>query len=153
MTQIAYDADANGKPDTWAYMDGARVVRLEADENDDGRIDRWEFYPPGGSAGVRQPPERIERATRNDGKVARWEFFEQGVMVRVEEDTTGDGRVDKWETYRDGALTVLALDTTGRGKPDRRLLYGADGTLDRIEVDAAGTGTFQAEPRPRDRRP
>ncbi len=26
-------------------MDGVRLIRLEADENEDGKIDRWEFYP------------------------------------------------------------------------------------------------------------
>ena len=25
-------------------MDGSRVVRIEIDQNEDGRIDRWEYY-------------------------------------------------------------------------------------------------------------
>jgi hypothetical protein len=144
LTRIDYDANANGKTETWAYMDGARLIRLEADENEDGKIDRWEYYPAaGGAAALKQPPERIERATRFDGQVSRREFFAGGVMVRVEEDTDGNGSTDKWETYADGALAVLALDTRGRGKPDRRLIYRPDGSLDRIEADASGSGDFQ----------
>jgi hypothetical protein len=143
LTRLDYDANANGKHDTWAYMDGARLTRLEADENEDGRIDRWEFYPATASASLKQPPERIERATRLDGRVSRREFFEGGVMVRVEEDTDGNGSIDKWETYARGALTVLALDTRGAGKPDRRFIYRPDGSLDRIEEDPSGSGRFE----------
>lgn len=150
LTKLDYDANKNGKPDTWAYMDGPRVIRLEADENEDGRIDRWEYYPPipaaGGASGMgKQSPERIERSARLDGQVSRREFFEGAQMVRVEEDTDGNGATDKWETYSDGALTVLALDTSGKGKgkPDRRLIYRPDGSLDYVEADADGAGNFQ----------
>ena len=146
LARLDYDSNNNGKPDTWAYMDGARLVRLEADENEDGKIDRWEYYPaaaPAAGAPARQPPERIERATRLDGQVTRREFFEGAHMVRVEEDTDANGAVDKWETYTEGVLAALALDTSGRGKPDRRLIYKSDGSLDRIEVDRTGAGTFE----------
>lgn len=143
LTRLSYDSDNDGKPDSWAFMDGARLLKLEADENQDGRVDRWEYYPATGDGGVKQPPDRIERATRFDGKVSRREFFEGGVMVKVEEDTDGDGRIDKWETYSGGTLTVLALDTKGLGKPDRRLVYTPDGALDRIEADADGSGQFR----------
>jgi len=143
LTKLAYDSNANGKEDTWAYMDGARLVRLEADENEDGKIDRWEYYPAGPATGPKQAPDRIERATRADGRVSRREFFEKGALVRIEEDTDGNGAIDKWETYTEGALSVLALDTSGRGKPDRRLIYRADGRLDRVEADPTGSGDFQ----------
>lgn len=140
LTKLDYDANGNGKPDSWAYMDGTRLIRLEADENEDGKIDRWEYYPAGA---LKQGPERIERSTRFDGQISRREFFEGGLMVRVEEDTDGSGATDKWETYVGGALTVLALDTAGTGKPDRRLLYRPDGSLDHIEVDPTGSGNFE----------
>ena len=95
--------------------------------------------------GVESPDktiERIERATRRDGVVSRWEYFDNGLLVRVEEDKDGDGKVDKWETYTDGSLSTMALDTRHRGKPDRRLVYRPNGTLDRIEADPTGSGTF-----------
>ena len=144
LSRLAYDANNNGKDDTWASMDGTRLLKLEADENEDGRIDRWEYYPAGGAGGARQPPEKIERATRFDGRVSRTEYFAGGVMAKVEEDTDGNGATDKWETYADGALLTLALDTTGRGSADRRLIYRPDGSLARIEADPTGSGKFEA---------
>jgi len=143
LSRLAYDSNNNGTDDSWALMDGARLIKLEADENEDGRIDRWEYYPASVSGGPRQPPERIERATRFDGRISRREFFERGAMTRVEEDVDGNGAVDKWETYTDGALVTLALDTSGRGRPDRRLVYRPDGSLERIEADPTGSGRFE----------
>lgn len=180
LTRLVFDRDGNGKPDTWGYMDGARVVRVEIDENGDGIVDRWEYHrgagagetsatapeardgsgPAGqrarsGSAqlaaevlGSAQPGastqnvERIERATRHDGKITRTEFFEGGLLSRIEEDTDADGVVDKWETYANGELRLMALDTQHRGSADRRLVYGEDGSLLRIEADADGSGRF-----------
>ena len=86
--------------------------------------------------------ERIERATKFDGKVSRWEYFTGGALSKIEEDTDGDGKVDKWETYADGSLSVMALDSQKRGTPDRRLVYRPDGSLDHIEADPTGSGTF-----------
>ena len=144
LTKLSYDANSNGKPDTWAFMDGVKLVRLEADENEDSLIDRWEYYPVGeGVTSAKGPPERIERATHGDGKVSRREFFEAGALARIEEDVDGNGGIDKWETYAGGALALMALDTTGGGKPDRRLIYKPDGSLDHIEADPGGTGNFQ----------
>lgn len=158
LTKLSFDRDGNGAVDTWGYMDGARVVRVEVDENGDGKPDRWEYHSEGGrgeqgagAPGSRVPTstaapdktiERIERATRHDGRVTRREFFEQGLLVRVEEDTDADSRMDKWETYVNGALSMIALDTEHRGTPDRRMIYGADGSFVRVEVDPAGTGSF-----------
>jgi len=143
LTKLTYDSNNNGTPDTWAFMDGARLVRLEADENEDAMVDRWEYYPANASAAAKQLPERIERATHSDGKVSRREFFEAGVLARIEEDVDGNGAIDKWESYTAGALSTLALDTTGAGKPDRRFIYRPDGSLDHVEADPTGSGTFQ----------
>ncbi|MEO6213930.1 MAG: hypothetical protein ABIP65_09920, partial [Vicinamibacterales bacterium] len=143
LTKLSYDSNANGKHDTWAFMDGARIVRLEADENEDGQIDRWEHYPAADTASIKQVPERIDRSTHSDGKVSRREFFEAGALVRIEEDVDGNGAADKWETYVSGALATLALDTAGRGTADRRFIYRPDGSLDRIEADPSGSGQFQ----------
>lgn len=149
LQKIEYDRNNDGKPDTWGYMDGIRVVRVEVDRNGDGQVDRWEFHttegvptpPPAPADAVDPSLERIEESTRFDGTVSRREFFSAGVLAKTEEDTDGNGAIDKWETYEQGALSVLALDTTGRGTPDRRLIYKA-GAVDRVETDPAGTGAF-----------
>lgn len=151
LEKLEYDRNDDGKPDTWGFMNGTRVVRVEVDENGDGVVDRWEFHRAderaSGTPGVASPGdrtlERVERATKFDGTVSRWEYFTDGVLTRIEEDTDGDGKVDKWESYRAGTLATLALDTHGRGKPDRRLVYAPDGSFVRVEADVTGTGTFE----------
>lgn len=152
LRKLEYDSNNDGKVDSWGYMDGARVVRVEVDENGDGTVDRWEYHrePSAGVAADRsaapdrvdQTLERIDRATRFDGRVSRKEYFTDGVLSKVEEDTDGDGKMDKWETYTDGSLAMLALDTEGRGTPNRRLIYRPDGSMDHIEADPNGSGTF-----------
>jgi len=159
LTQLEADSDHDGKIDTWAYMEGARVVRVEVDENGDGTVDRWEYYsrtgqvgqvgPVGRGGGLASPDktiERIERATRHDGVINRWEYFDHGMLVRIDTDTDGDEKIDKWETYQGGSLSMMAIDTQHRGTPDRRLVYRPDGRLDRIEIDPTGSGTWQPMP-------
>jgi antitoxin component YwqK of YwqJK toxin-antitoxin module len=159
---LKYDSKGNGKVDTWSYMDGSRVLRIEIDKDGDGKIDRWEYYDADqklekiGMSRANDGKEdawsytgpdgavaRIDVSTRRDGKITRTEHYEKGALVRAEEDTDEDGRPDKWETYDDGRLTSVGFDTLHRGTADRRLIYGADGSA-RLEVDAKGDGHFVA---------
>ena len=159
---LKYDSDGDGKFDTVSYMDGARIVRIEIDRDEDGKIDRWEYYGPGqklekvgfsrANDGIEDAwsiidangsVARIEIATKRDGKPNRFEYYTDNVLTRVEEDTDGDGRVDKWETYEGQRLASVAFDVRHRGTPDRRLVYGIDGSA-RMEIDESGTGQFVA---------
>jgi hypothetical protein len=159
---LKYDSDGDGRVDTWSYMDGARIVRIEIDKDGDGKIDRWEYYGADQKlekvglsrsndgkedAWTYQAPDgtvaRIEVSTRRDGKVTRIERYQHDELVGTEEDVDGDGAPDKWETYAAGRLTSVAFDTAHRGKADRRLVYGVDGSA-QLEVDASGTGRFAA---------
>lgn len=173
---LKYDANGNGKTDTWSYMDGARVVRIEIDKDEDGKIDRWEYYDANqklekvGFSRLNDGKEdawsytgpdgsvaRIEVSTKRDGTVTRIEHYQQSRLVTAEEDTDEDGKIDTWETYDGDRLASIAFDTLHRGTPDRRLIYGADGTA-RLEVDRAGDGHFvpgeepPVSPRPRSER-
>jgi hypothetical protein len=164
LTLLKYDSNGDGKPDTFSYMDGSQVVRIEIDEDGDGTIDRWEYYTrdqklekvgfsrahdgkadawsfsnPDGSL------NRVEISTRRNGRVDRTEYYGNGVLLRAEEDTDGDGKIDKWEEYESSRLALVAFDTGRRGLPDRRLVYAADGDV-RVEVDPAGDGHFMAAP-------
>ena len=142
-------------------MDGARVLRIEIDQDQDGKVERWEYYGPGQKlekvgfsrsndgkedawsyAAADGSISRIEIATRRDGKISRTEHYEKDAPVRAEEDTNGDGKIDKWETFDAGRLASVAFDSTHRGAPDRRLVYAADGSV-RIEVDPDGDGLFK----------
>jgi hypothetical protein len=163
---LKYDSNGNGAIDTWSYMDGARAVRIDIDADEDGKIERWEYYGPSqklekvgfsrakdgkedawsypGSAGA---IDRIEMSTRRDGKVSRVEHFKADRLVAAEEDSDQDGQIDKWETYDGDRLASVAFDTLHRGTADRRLIYSADGTA-RLEVDPAGNGQFTAAVEP-----
>src|ERR687890_1354623 len=44
LTQLTYDANKNGKIDTWTDMDGTRPLRSRIDLDEDGTLDRWEYY-------------------------------------------------------------------------------------------------------------
>ena len=52
LTMVAFAADGSLRIDHWCYMDGERLLRMDVDDNRDGRPDRREYYGPG---------ERLER--------------------------------------------------------------------------------------------
>lgn len=142
LQELRSDRDGDGTVDTVARMDGTRIVHIEIDSDNDGQVDRREYYGPSDD----RPEGIIERAEEFVGgtsRIRRWEFYEEGVLVRVEEDTTLDGQVDKWETYEGGRLAMVELDLTGGGRPTRRLVYGADGSVVRVEADPDGDGHFE----------
>ncbi len=161
LVELTYDANGNGRIDTWTVMDGTRPVQTRIDRNEDGRIDRWEYYGADGilakvgySRGDNGVPDawafsgadgrvaRVETSTAaDDKKIDRWEHYAAAGLVRAEEDATGDGRPDKWETYDAGVLKTASFDENGDGKPDRRLSYAA-GTLVAIETEPDPSGRF-----------
>jgi hypothetical protein len=143
LSQLTLDAGKDGSPNITSYMDGARFLRIEIDLDEDGKIDRWEYYGAdqqiekvGISRSNDGKPDawvfedstgavgRMQVSTRRDGKPNRTEFYERGELVRAEEDTDGDGRTDKWETYAGGALVSVSFDTTKSGKPTTTIDYG-----------------------------
>lgn len=150
LTELTSDANNNGRIDTWTEMDGARPIRSRIDRNEDGVVDRWEYYDDRGgvskvgiSRAHRDRPDawayanregRLERievsSTADEARIDRWEYYappppgaSEGALVRVEEDTNTDGRKDTWQTYESGALKTAEYDETGDGRPDRRLTY------------------------------
>ena len=162
LTQLTYDANKNGRIDTWTEMDGTRPLRSRIDLDEDGKTDRWEYYDEKGGltkvgfsrkqdgrpdawafSGADGTVARVESSSSADeNKIDRREIYERGVMVRAEADTNGDGRTDQWQTYDAGALKTAAMDENGDGKPDRRLTYDA-GTLVLIESAPDSSGAFQ----------
>jgi hypothetical protein len=157
---LKYDSDGNGKVDTVSYMDGSRVVKIEIDKDEDGKVDRWEYYSPDQKlekVGISRAGDgkedawsyadaagtvtRLEISTLPYGKVTRIEHFQEAKLLSAEEDADGDGKFDKWETYDGERLSSVAYDTQHRGVPDRRLVYAPDGTA-RVEVDVKGDGHF-----------
>lgn len=145
---LKYDGDGDGRVDTWSYMDGPRVVRIEIDTDHNSVIDRWEYYATDGNLekvgssraadgtpdswgfyGVDGALARLELSRQRDGRIDRIEYYAGGALARAEEDTNGDGRIDKWEAYEGRRLASVAFDTALKGFPDRRLVYATDGTV------------------------
>ena len=48
LTELTFDANKNGRIDTWTEMDGTRPLRSRLDSDEDGRVDRWEYYDAAG---------------------------------------------------------------------------------------------------------
>jgi hypothetical protein len=177
LTELTFDANRNGRIDTWTDMSGNRPLRSRIDTNEDGRIDRWEYYDGAGklskvgfSRKTDGKPDawafstadgRIERievsSTGDEARVDRWELYDTsgavgtggtGPLLRVEEDTNGDGRRDKWERYENGAVKIAEFDEDKDGRPDRRLTYHeAELVLIETAPDATGAYTKRIEPK------
>jgi hypothetical protein len=162
LRALTYDKNKDGVIDTWTKMDGTKILSSEIDADQNGKIDRWEYYGEGGrlekvamaraNDGVADmwlypgPDDKVVRAeisSKRDGKVDRWEWYEGDVLVRAEDDTSGDGRADKWETFESGRVLTASFDENSDGRPDRRLTYGPGGALVSIESDPDAGGNFR----------
>jgi hypothetical protein len=168
LTQLTYDANRDGRVDTWTSMDGTRPLLSRIDRNEDGKIDRWEYYSDTGAlvkvgfsrkddgnvdawafSGSNGQVERIDlSSTGSESSIDRREYYlashsetAQPTLVRADVDADNDGRIDRWETYEDGAIRTIAYDQDGDGVPDRRLTY-AQAALVLIESDPDGSGGF-----------
>ena len=153
LEQLLSDRDGDGKKETRAFMDGTTIKYIEIDRDYDERFDRWEYYvaAPGSVGASRSPDGRsvldhAEEAGGPDERITRWEFYVDGVLARVEEDTDADGRVDKWELFEAGALKRMDIDLEHAGRPTRRLHYGPNGEVTRVESDSDGDGVFEPVP-------
>jgi hypothetical protein len=167
VRRITFDFNRNGHNDAVSIMDGTHIDHIELDFDEDGKVDRWDFYLGGPSlqyVGLSRLKDgvmdsrafygpagelvRIEVSTAHDGRFNRVEFYDAGTLVRSEEDTNGDGRPDKWETYRPNTDTTpneppyviasVAFDDSGSGTPQRRLVYDEHRRSVRVEHPPAG---------------
>ena len=168
LKELTFDHNKNGRIDTWTQMDGARPVLTRMDRDEDGSIDRWEYYDEAGKlvkvgfsrandgkpdawAYSGKDPDQIERievsSTGDEHRIDRWERYGAGsTLVEADEDTDGDGRPDKWETYASGVLATVAFDEDHDGRPDRRLTYrGREVTVIESAPDASGKYTKRFE--------
>jgi len=127
LTELTYDADKNGRIDTWTEMDGTRPIRSRIDSNEDGRIDRWEYYDQAGRLA------KVGFSRKADEKPDAWAYSTpSGRIDRIEVSSTGDpAHIDRWEFYdpsaagagvgADGAGSLLRVeeDTNRDGRPDK----------------------------------
>jgi hypothetical protein len=178
LTELTFDANRDGRIDTWTQMDGTRPVMSRVDRDQDGIVDRWEYYDGQGrlekvgfSRARRDTPdawafaagagrlERIEASSKGDpAQIDRLERYATsgpvdanglGALLSVEEDSDGDGKVDRWETYEAGEIRTLEVDENHDGIRDRRLTYkNSTVVLVESEPDAAGQYTRRVDVTP-----
>jgi hypothetical protein len=142
LTELTYDANKNGRIDTWTEMDGSRPLRSRIDSNEDGRIDRWEYYDGSGRL------SKVGFSRKAEETPDAWAYSTpEGRIDRIEISSTGDpSRIDRWEFYdATGARTAASGDGTGPllrveedtdrdGRRDKWEQY-ADGILRTAEFD------------------
>lgn len=142
LTELTYDANKNGRVDTWTEMDGTKPLRSRIDSNEDGRIDRWEYYDEAGRLA------KVGFSRKADEKPDAWVYSTAaGRIDRIEISSTSDpARIDRWEFYdTSGAATGGSVDGTGPlvrvdedtnrdGRPDKWERY-VDGLVQMAEFD------------------
>jgi len=142
LTELTFDANKNGRVDTWTEMDGTRPVRSRIDSNEDGRIDRWEYYDAAGKL------TKVGFSRKAAETPDAWAYAGPGGGIdRIETSSTGDpARIDRWEFYdasqappanspdNPGTLLRVDEDTNGDGRADKWERYTA-GTVSTVEFD------------------
>jgi hypothetical protein len=142
LTELTYDANKNGRIDTWTEMDGTRPVRSRIDSNEDGRVDRWEYYDAAGKL------SKVGFSRTSGDAPDAWAFAGPGGGIeRIEISSAADpARIDRWEFYDasgkaavstpDNPGTPLRVeeDTNGDGRADKWERYQGD-VVSTVEFD------------------
>ena len=66
IRRLDYDIDHDDHVDMRAYLENGRTVRIEADGNADGVVDRWEYYGTDGHL------DRLGTSSESDGLEDTW---------------------------------------------------------------------------------
>lgn len=142
LTELTYDANKNGRIDTWTEMDGTRPTRSRIDSNEDGRVDRWEYYDAAGKL------SKVGFSRKSGDAPDAWAYAGSGGGVeRIEISASADpARIDRWEYYdasataaastpnEPGTLLRVEEDTNGDGRPDKWERYER-GVVSTVEFD------------------
>ena len=105
LKELTYDANKNGRIDTWTDMDGTRPLRARIDRNEDGKLDRWEYYDGKGQLA------KVGFSRSDDGKPDAWAFAGPDGKVVQHRDLVGE--------RRDEDRSLGTLRTEG-SRPGRR---------------------------------
>src|SRR5262245_33193577 len=79
LDRIEFATTRNGHRNATGIMHGTRVQRIEVDEDEDGKLDRWEFYDD------HHRIERVGFSRRGNGVIDAIAFYGKGAAVeRIE---------------------------------------------------------------------
>ncbi len=149
LQRLDYDSDKDGTPDTVSFMDGQKVIRIEIDKDQDGRVERWEYYSQD------QKLVRVGISRLNDGIVDAWSYNgPDGSLAQVDLSGNRDGRITRKEFYEAGQLVRVEETAPVRSqsvssdpsaglsdwKPARWEFYDRSGRLTTVAFDSSGRG-------------
>ncbi len=142
MERLIFDRDGDGRADVVVmYGANAKPTVGQIDSNQDGVVDRWEYFDTAGDL------SRIGRSRRTPGTPDAWNAIDKaGTPTRSEFDEDGDGEVDRTEYLAKGKVFLEELDTDHDGKPDRRQFFSDTGAVLRVEADKEGDGYWEPTP-------
>src|SRR5262245_66170396 len=105
LIRIDVDADQDGKIDRWEYYDANRKLeKVGVSRANDGREDAWSYFGPDGTV------LRIEISGPHDGRIARVEYYDRERLTRAEADSDDAGAIGKWETLDKGRLQPVTAE-------------------------------------------
>lgn len=154
---VREDSNGDGKIDQVAHLNGdGKLVRLEIDQNGDGRFEVVQRYDNGvltsletdtdgdGTANERdsfQGEKRLrhEKLDTKGRAVEMLSFDSQNRVQEWQRDTTGDGKIDTVHEYAGGILIRITRDGNGDGKIDIWERY-EKGILAEQKKDSNGNG-------------
>jgi hypothetical protein len=115
LVRIEHDEDGDGRADRIVHYEGGKVVtRVELDLDHDGWVDRVDYYDAAGKL------VKIGQTKKQNGKVDTWTYSgPDGLPVRIEHDDNGDMVVDRAEILRAGQVVGVEVDADGDGRIDR----------------------------------
>jgi hypothetical protein len=115
LVRLMADQNGDGRADQWTYMDGNRPLRGEADLDGDGRIDRWEYFDAESVLVV------IGSSSRGDGVEDTWTWPAPtpGGEMHTAISRRRDRHRDRHEYRRDNVLVRAEEDTNGDGRIDK----------------------------------
>lgn len=136
VLRYTIDADHDKNPEEVRYLDltTAKLLRVEKDQNYDGKLDVFGTYRDG---------QLVQRTldSNDDGKFDLWENYANQRMTYREIDRDFDGVADAFYIYQGDSLREERHDANSDGKVDRLLFY-ENRNLVRSEEDQNRDGSF-----------
>ncbi len=144
LTEITYDRNKDGKIDTWVQMAEGHPVSATIDTDENGVIDRWEYYDAQGKLiKVGESRGAADRATPPPGTTPASGVPGLPLPATPDKQT---GKPDTWAYFGpDGKLTeteFLEVSNTTDKEPVVRREFYANNIEVRAEEDTDGDGVM-----------
>lgn len=124
LRQLVFDASRNGRNDAVAETEGFRIASIAVDLDEDGKVDRWDFYDE------ERQLEKMGFSRSKDGTMDAVVYFARdGTVERAEVSPEGDAH----------AVAEMARRAVGLGRPDSTELT-AQAVRDALTVAAGRIG-------------